>query len=143
MRGECLSSRYTLKGDTTMTIQSIPVFNKEATNSEVPISELFHLVSSFMDIDDTDGPHRYYGWWDLSLETIPETIFNMIEIGSRNKDPKIIVLTVEFIHWCCSAYPYGGLDKYDTPDQEQPTFWIQTFPKIREAFIKNISKQFG
>ena len=74
----------------------------KSTNSmDVPIYNLFGLVERYLDLDQTDGPHRYYGWDDL-VETIPRTVFNKVKIGSNNKNPKIIVLSVEFLIWCCS-----------------------------------------
>ena len=115
---------------------------KSSNSGEVPIHNLFGLVERYLDLDQTDGPHRYYGWDDL-VETIPRTVFNKVKIGSNNENPKIIVLTVEFLIWCCSNHPFGGLDKYEHPDPQRQEFWIEAFPKIRDAFIGNVTTHFG
>ena len=115
---------------------------KSSNSGEVPIHNLFGLVERYLDLDQTDGPHRYYGWDDLA-ETIPRTVFNKVKIGSYNKNPKLIVLTVEFLIWCCSKYPFSGLDKYEHPDPQWQQFWIETFPKIRDDFIRNVTIHFG
>ena len=57
---------------------------KSSNSGEVPIHNLFGLVERYLDLDQTDGPHRYYGWDDL-VETIPRTVFNKVKIGSNNK----------------------------------------------------------
>lgn len=115
---------------------------KSNNSGEVSIYNLFDLIERYLDLDQTDGPHRYYGWDDL-VETIPRTVFNKVRIGSNNKNPKIIVLTVEFLIWCCSNYPFGGLDKCEHPDPQGQEFWIEAFPKIRDAFIRNVTIHFG
>ena len=127
MRGEYLSYRYALKGDTTMTIQSIPnPFAPKRINSEVPIYDLLNLVSPYVDIDQSKGPHRYSCLDDTPFNIqIPYLVFDMCEVGSRNKNIKIIVLIVEFITLCVN-----------------PNYDEVSLLKFRDDFIKNVRKQF-
>ena len=104
---------------------------KSNNSGEVPIHNLFGLVERYLDLDQTDGPHRcYYGWDDL-VETIPRTVFKArSKSGQAIKIQKLLFLQWNFLFGAVPHTHSVKLDKYEHPDPH----WQEIFGSKR--FLK-------